>query len=306
MIKTTKDRHSRMPPSAVQPRTCLPAGKVPRVPPRRITILGMLLLPIYLSAIEIPLDTLTPVRIGFVDLQKVFDTYPEKSFAEGDLLREIEKRRRDLAKRQAEINTIKGQIEADRAALEKAKTGQAVVVPVNAVPEPEPVKPALVDEPKKSTATIAAEAYPMEDPLAGLPGHSPGEAMTKAGSLPGVQSGPAKRFPLLDQLSSTTEPKTLTADAMGQMELRIAEHQRLLERYMTSFRLFRGNAVADMKQLQAEKTYGVMAKIYAILQELARDEGLTVVLDKAYVLYGEDSVDLSDRLIARLQAITPL
>jgi Skp family chaperone for outer membrane proteins len=33
---------------------------------------------------------------------------------------------------------------------------------------------------------------------------------------------------------------------------------------------------------------------------LARDENVTVVLDKAYVLYGEDTVDLSDKLIARL------
>ena len=56
-----------------------------------------------------------------------------------------------------------------------------------------------------------------------------------------------------------------------------------------------------MKVLQTQKTYGVMSKIYAVLQVLVRDEGVTVVLDKAYVLYGEDTVDLSDKLISRLQ-----
>ena len=56
-----------------------------------------------------------------------------------------------------------------------------------------------------------------------------------------------------------------------------------------------------MKVLQTEKTYGVMSKIYAVLQTLARDEGITVVLDKSYVLYGEDTVDITDKLIQRMQ-----
>ena len=69
---------------------------------------------------------------------------------------------------------------------------------------------------------------------------------------------------------------------------------------MYQFKDYRGKALEDMKQLQTQKTYGVMAKIYAVLQGLARDENITVVLDKAYVLYGEDTVDLSEKLIARL------
>ena len=66
------------------------------------------------------------------------------------------------------------------------------------------------------------------------------------------------------------------------------------------FKDYRVKALEDMKQLQNEKTYSVMSKIYAILQSLARDENISVVLDKAYVLYGEDTVDLSEKLIVRL------
>src|SRR5438046_6025485 len=78
------------------------------------------------AAVEIPLDTLAPVRIGYVDLQKVFDTYPEKSFAEGDLLREIEKRKRELNRRQSLINALRQQVAADEATLGQARAGQAV------------------------------------------------------------------------------------------------------------------------------------------------------------------------------------
>jgi len=40
-----------------------------------------------LAAVEIPLESLTPARIGYMISKKVFDTYPEKSFARGPLAR---------------------------------------------------------------------------------------------------------------------------------------------------------------------------------------------------------------------------
>src|SRR6185312_12761029 len=108
-----------------------------------IVLAGLVLLVLWslhrVSAIEIPLETVAPARIGYVDLQKVFDTYPEKAFAEGDLLKEIERRKRDLSRRQNDINLLRQQIAADQAVLDQAKAGQAVRVPANAVNEPEPV-----------------------------------------------------------------------------------------------------------------------------------------------------------------------
>ena len=59
------------------------------------------------TAVEIPLESISPVRIGYIDLQKVFDTFPEKSFAGGDLLREIQKRKTELVTRQSAINTMR-------------------------------------------------------------------------------------------------------------------------------------------------------------------------------------------------------
>jgi Skp family chaperone for outer membrane proteins len=264
-----------------------------------------------LQAVEIPLESLTPARIGYVDLQKVFDTYPEKSFAEGDLLREVEKRKRELNQRQNSVNTIRQQIAADESALAQAKTGQAILVPTNAVPDPEPVAPppppvtASSSTVRASTPTpTPVEPYPLEDPLAGLPGHEGTSIAEKApgsSQLPGMKGQPAKKVTLLDLLAAATGPVLIDAEAQGALRRRIDDNKRLLERRIAEFRNFRSNAIADMKVLQTQKTYGVMARIYAILQTLARDEGVTVVMDKAYVLYGEDTVDLSDKLIARLQ-----
>ncbi len=263
-----------------------------------------------LRAIEIPLESLTPVRIGYIDLQRVFDTYPEKSFAEGDLLREIEKRKRELNRRQTDISTLRQQIAADDSALADSRAGKAIIVPANAIPEPVPenikTPPATSSSTVKASSTTVVEPYPTEDPLAGLPGHGPASAFSNTGStLPGVNSagsanagqGPTE----LDLLASSTGTVVLSTSAKALLEHRLQQNQKSLNRAIGEFKAFRGNAVGDMKQLQTQKTYGVMAKIYAVLQTLARDEGVTVVLDKAYVLYGEDTVDLSEKLISRLQ-----
>ncbi len=262
-----------------------------------------------LGAVEIPLEALTPARIGYIDLQKVFDIYPEKSFAEGDLLREIEKRKRDLGQRQALINTLRQQISADESALGQGKNGAAIIVPTNNVPDltPAPVPapaPAVSSSTVKGSTTPVVEPYPMEDPLAGLPGHDATTIVERVqGStkeLPGMKQEPSKKGTLLDQLATSASPVTLTPETQSALQKRIDDDKRILDRKLAEFRSFRGNAVADMKVLQTQKTYGVMSKIYAVLQTLARDEGVTVVLDKSYVLYGEDTVDLSDKLIARL------
>ncbi len=260
------------------------------------------------SAVEIPLEALTPARVGFVDLQKVFDTYPEKSFAEGDLLREIEKRKRELGSRQNLINTLRQQIAADESTLSQGKNGASVVVPPNSVPNLSPAPPTPVAvKPSTSTAPAASppvEAYPLEDPLSGLPGHDASSIVdrTQGGStqLPGMKTA-APKGTLLELLAATTGPVQLNPDAQMALQKRIDDNRKILERQSAEFRNFRGNAIADMKVLQTQKTYGVMSKIYAILQTLARDEGVTLVMDKAYVLYGEDTVDLSDKLIQRLQ-----
>jgi Skp family chaperone for outer membrane proteins len=254
-------------------------------------------------AIEIPLDAITPVRVGYVDLQKVFDTYPEKSFAEGDLLKEIQKRKQDLVRRQTDINALRQQIAADQSALDQAQARRPVTVPRDALAteETEPAAPEIpVTPPKTNTSTTTVEPYPTDEPLAGLPGHEVAAPAANA-QAPAPRTTRRTASPMLDLLASTTGPTLLKPEAMAALDKRLAENRKTLNRALMEFRDFRGKAVDDMKVLQTQKTYGVMSKIYAILQTLARDESVMVVLDKAYVLYGEDTIDLTDKLISRLQ-----
>ncbi len=278
-----------------------------------------------IGAIEIPLESLTPVRIGFVDLQKVFDAYPEKAFAEGDLLKEIQKRKRELNRRQNEINVYRQQISADQSALDQIKAGKPIVVPPNMIAQlaaAEPVPPVPTPTPSSPDNTqvnksSATEAYPSDDPLLGLPGHELTKEPEAKSALPGMQNAPAQAqkpttppttnsTPLLDQLAAAGAPVQLNPEALAALQKRLDENRKALDRKTFEFKDFRGKALEDMKTLQSQKTSDVMSKIYAILQSLARDESITVVFDKSYVLYGEDSVDLTEKLMSRLQSDQPL
>src|SRR5262245_54685269 len=159
-----------------------------------------------LRAVEIPLESLTPARIGYIDMQKVFDTYPEKSFAEGDLLREVEKRKRELNQRQSLIKTLKEQIAADENPLSQGRGGAAVPDPMNNVPDQTPAAPAAAPVSQSTftvigSSTTAVEPYPLEDPLAGLPGHNAStivERVSGSSKLPGMKAEPTKKGTLLD------------------------------------------------------------------------------------------------------------
>src|SRR3954468_1552925 len=117
-------------------------------------------------AVEIPLESVSPVRVGYIDLQKVFETYPEKAFAEGDLLKEIQKRKTALTTRQNSINIMRQQIVSDQAALDQAKSGKAVVVPHDDVAALQPAPPTKAEPPPAKSTSTAVEPYPTDEPLA--------------------------------------------------------------------------------------------------------------------------------------------
>jgi hypothetical protein len=93
-------------------------------------------------AVEIPLESVSPVRIGYIDLQKVFDTFPEKAFAEGDLLKEVQKRRTEMGAKQQAINVMRQQIAADQKAYDDSQAGKPVTVPHDDVAALQPTAPA--------------------------------------------------------------------------------------------------------------------------------------------------------------------
>jgi len=53
-------------------------------------------------------------------------------------------------------------------------------------------------------------------------------------------------------------------------------------------------------QQKDQLTKEIIVQIYKVISELAEEKGLVLVLDKAYVLYAGEALDISDLLIERL------
>jgi Skp family chaperone for outer membrane proteins len=45
----------------------------------------------------------------------------------------------------------------------------------------------------------------------------------------------------------------------------------------------------------------VLARLYRAVSEVARRDGVSVVVDKSAILYGHPAVDLTDRVLAHLR-----
>jgi hypothetical protein len=133
-----------------------------------------------------------------------------------------------------------------------------VVVPKDEVaalqPVQAPLPPAPAAEVKKSTTAAATEAYPTDEPLAGLPGHG-AEPPCRKKPLPGMQPPDPKSgsSPLLDSLASGG-PVKLTPEAQTALQKRLDATKLALDRNVYQFKDYRGKALEDMKQLQTQKT----------------------------------------------------
>lgn len=64
---------------------------------------------------------------------------------------------------------------------------------------------------------------------------------------------------------------------------------------------FRAQAEKDLLKYEESKTKHILGKIYTALKELSEQEEISVVVDKRDILYGKNTVDLTQRLIELLE-----
>ena len=66
----------------------------------------------------------------------------------------------------------------------------------------------------------------------------------------------------------------------------------------------RQDADKGLLDVEGRKTDQVLARLYRAINEVARKEGVSVVVDKNTILYGHPAVNLTDKVLAHLKAST--
>ena len=266
-----------------------------------------------LQAIELALEENRAERgsVGYVDMQRLFKASPDAARArEGleELVRQAEER---VNARKADILRLN----EDLARLKIEREALAKSTPTVVLPPPAPVvAPAPTPAPAPAVSTIPVTEAPPE-----VAASTTGPLTI---NLPGLTDGPLKLDrpgsspldPSRDRAQAAAAAPTPTPAPAPAVAAGPSLSQRLME--------FDGQIVgkqADISRLQAEldgerlgaeknlldaegrKTDQVLARLYRAISEVAKREGVSVVVDKAATLYGHPAVDLTDKILKQLK-----
>ncbi|MEK7388684.1 MAG: OmpH family outer membrane protein [Elusimicrobiota bacterium] len=249
-------------------------------------------------AIELALEENRAERgsVGFVDMQRLFKASPDASRArEGleELVRQAEER---VNGKKADILKLRQDLESlgvEREELAKAPP------PTPARP-PEPAKPI---EPAASAASTT--------PATGVPETSTQPSVI---NLPGLGDSSMKidrpgTSPLNPTAQSTpTQPaaappapnKPNSAQRLIEIDGQLAAKRAEIARLQADLDRERQGTEKNLLDAEGRKTDQVLARLYRAISEVAKKEGVSVVVDKAATLYGHPAVDLTDKVLKQL------
>jgi Skp family chaperone for outer membrane proteins len=197
------------------------------------------------------------------------------------------------------------------------KPVEAPVAPVTALPPtdgpaastqaaPAPLTinlPGLTDGPLNLERPGASPLNPTRD--RGTPAPPPAPEPVVAAPAPVPEPAPAPApVPEPEPVPAAPAGPTL-AQRLLEMDGRIVALQGDIDR--TQGELDRERLGAERTLLDAEgrKTDQVLARLYRALSEVARREGVSVVVDKSATLYGHPAVDLTDKVLKQLRGVVP-
>ena len=179
------------------------------------------------------------VKIGYVDMDRIFQIYPQTRDAKEDYAKQLARKRQQLADKEAELQNLKGRI----AVLESTLKDMSAQ-------NPPPGTPASADA-AQSSGTLHANPPPIVD-----------------------------------------EPRATQS---------ISDMKRDLEQKQAEYEDLRKRAADDLAAFESKQSQLILGKIYQALRDLAEEEQVTMVVDKASILYGSADIDLTERLQARVR-----
>jgi len=276
-----------------------------------IFLLSLAVLPSPAAALELLLEENRGESgtIGYVDIDKVFKEYSGTTGAREDFLVEIKKKEDALNARKTGIFTLKAELaklrqerefaltlpsllETQRSVAEAKAAAEAALAAVRAAVQAStaaaevPVSTAAAEEAPPAVSTVAApgQAQPLtlQDLPTGLPGIS-------GIDMPGVAKVPVSHFKFsvstsVPEIDAAIEKKTSELAAKEE-ELRLAQRQ----------------SERELLEYEGRKTEILLGRIYVALRELAVKEEVSVIVDKRNILYGQSAVNLTDKLLKKLE-----
>jgi len=175
--------------------------------------------------------------------------------------------------------------------------------PVQA-PKPEPL---VINIPGVSTAPIVVQPPPASAPVPQpVVAPVPQPAAVAISSKPTVSPAPAvstavAAAPSVPPTSASFSAQK-QAEELADMDAKIALKEKELARKEDDFKQYQAEAEKNLLDLEGRKTEILLGKIHRAIEDVARQEGVSVVVDKTNILFGHDAVDLTDKVLKYLKS----
>ncbi|HOI41775.1 MAG TPA: hypothetical protein PK523_02425 [Elusimicrobiales bacterium] len=253
--------------------------------------------------------------IGYVDMDRVFREYSGTSGAREEFLSEVKKRETGLDDAKKRIFALKAEISRLRQEREFA-----AALPIFFSEEPPPAA---------STAPVPGTGLPLPaEPVQASSAPAGAEISTAAAQLPGMSPGtpeaagqaaaataPPAQAPVV-QPAAPKQPliqmpgvgamaldkfRMSVSTSVPEIEAAIASKEKELAGLESALRTEQRRAEKDLLDQESRKTELILGRIYFLLRELAVSEGVSVVIDKRSILFGHAAVDLTGKLLEKLE-----
>lgn len=309
---------------------------------KNIAVLLSCLLAAPAGALELSLEENRAERgsVGFVDMNRLFAASPDAQRAKENFEELVRQAEEEVNARRATLVRLRQELDGFKTERETIVRSTPTAPSPAPAPKPEPKKPepkdakgkAAAPEPKKPGEPTTLASEPSPAPAARKPLSLPGfDAPASTGSavsvtaepplainLPGVTTGqelaPVEPAPAPEPVAPpepapapVPEAPKVDAAAARLIELDGLIAARQAEIANLEAQLEREQSAAERNLLDAEsrRTDQVLARLYRAVSEVARRDGVSVVVDKSAILYGHPAVDLTDRVLAHLRGPKP-
>lgn len=91
---------------------------------------------------------------------------------------------------------------------------------------------------------------------------------------------------------------------LSELDDAISQEQAELDRLETTFLEYQTAVEKNLIEIESRRTEILLGKIYRAVREVARENGVSIVVDKNQILFGQKSVDLTSKVLNRLKGLS--
>jgi Skp family chaperone for outer membrane proteins len=222
--------------------------------------------------LEIPVRRGGPAgsSVGYVDMELVFREYPEARKAREEYQKEVVRHKAELAERERALGDLKREIEALKDTSLTSFSVQGSSTPAESLTS----VPRFPSLPTLDVSTETPSGVSDEFPL-NVEQNFPRETET-----PQVSSGTAASV----------------AEGISLREEQLLKRQKELEDA-------RASSAQSLRAFEASRAKTILGRLYKALVELANERGISLVVDKSAILYGQNTIDLTESLTRRVRGL---